>query len=225
MCPLSIPWRKGRVPNLCRVILMPRVEWPQRIRSLLLGCRARTCMDEGAVQGPARRCPAGVKPFPFSPGTNWGGFGLAPSPVPTIGLPPWGVAKGMGGSLPPTPPPYLLVHLSLVVWGPTVAPLCCPPLPCPALLCPAPPCFALPRLALPCPALLCLAVRGAMMSGFHGGKGRFEIMGQAGVFPAIYPNGAKMALGWQTGGNCFEAQKSFSFRRERIWVDSACLEM
>ena len=41
--------------------------------------------------------------------------------------------------------------------------------------------------------------RGANLGGFglfrNGGKGIFEIMGQAGVFPAIYPNGAKMALG------------------------------
>ena len=33
------------------------------------------------------------------------------------------------------------------------------------------------------------------------GKSVFEIMGQAGVFPAMYPNCAKMALGWPTGGD------------------------
>ena len=31
-----------------------------------------------------------------------------------------------------------------------------------------------------------------------GGKSIFEIMGQAGVFHVIYPNSAKMAIGWPT---------------------------
>ena len=33
------------------------------------------------------------------------------------------------------------------------------------------------------------------------GKSIFEIVGQAGVFPVIFPYGAKMALGWPTGEN------------------------
>ena len=32
----------------------------------------------------------------------------------------------------------------------------------------------------------------------NGGQSILEIMGQDGVFPAIYPKGAKMALGWPT---------------------------
>ena len=35
----------------------------------------------------------------------------------------------------------------------------------------------------------------------NGGKSVFEMIGQARVFPAINPNGAKMALGRPTGGN------------------------
>ena len=35
----------------------------------------------------------------------------------------------------------------------------------------------------------------------NGGKGIFEMMGQAGVFPAINPNSAKLALGWPTSKN------------------------
>ena len=46
---------------------------------------------------------------------------------------------------------------------------------------------------------------GGNLCGFgllrNGGKSVFEIMGQAGVFPAIYPNSAKMAFGWPTGQN------------------------
>ena len=41
---------------------------------------------------------------------------------------------------------------------------------------------------------------GANLGGFgllrNGGNRMFEIMGQAGVFPAIYPNSAKMARMW-----------------------------
>ena len=44
---------------------------------------------------------------------------------------------------------------------------------------------------------------GENLGGFgllrNGGKHMFEIMVQAGVFPAIYANSAKMALGWPTG--------------------------
>ena len=48
---------------------------------------------------------------------------------------------------------------------------------------------------------------GANLGGFgllrNGGKGVFEIMGQAGVLPAMYPNSAKMALGWPSGRKGF----------------------
>ena len=40
----------------------------------------------------------------------------------------------------------------------------------------------------------------------------FQIMGQAGVFPAIYPNRANTR------------KKIYPFHQERIWVDSACLK-
>ena len=32
----------------------------------------------------------------------------------------------------------------------------------------------------------------------NGEQSRFEIMGQAGVFPTMHPNSAKVALGWST---------------------------
>ena len=48
---------------------------------------------------------------------------------------------------------------------------------------------------------------GANLGGFgllrNGGKGVFEIMGQAGVLPAMYPNSAKRALGWPSGRKGF----------------------
>ena len=49
---------------------------------------------------------------------------------------------------------------------------------------------------------------GANLGGLglltNGGKRMFKIMGPAGVFPVIYPNSAKMALGWPIGlsGGC-----------------------
>ena len=46
---------------------------------------------------------------------------------------------------------------------------------------------------------------GANLGGFglleNGEESTFEIMGQGGVFPAIYPHGAKTALGWRFGRN------------------------
>ena len=46
---------------------------------------------------------------------------------------------------------------------------------------------------------------GAKLGAFgvlkNGGKNIIEIMGQAGVFPVIYPTSAKVALGWPTGRN------------------------
>ena len=47
----------------------------------------------------------------------------------------------------------------------------------------------------------------ANLGGFgllrNAAKHMFEIMGQAGVFPAMYPNSAKMALGWPSGREWF----------------------
>ena len=58
-------------------------------------------------------------------------------------------------------------------------------------------CASLTKAWLPSP--------GVNLGGFGwlriGGKGMFEIMGQARVFPTIYPNSAKTASGWPTGQN------------------------
>ena len=48
-------------------------------------------------------------------------------------------------------------------------------------------------------------------------KSIFEIMGQAGVRPAMYPNGAKMALGWPTA---IPLRKHRTHRQQRAQIDA-----
>ena len=46
----------------------------------------------------------------------------------------------------------------------------------------------------------------------------FVIMGQSGVFPAVYPNGAKMALGWPSGGKLFFQHARAARRAKKVSV-------
>ena len=60
------------------------------------------------------------------------------------------------------------------------------------------------------------------------GRDGFEILGQTGVPLVTYPGLAEMALGWLARTDFAQvgarrgAQNSFRFRRESIWVESAC---
>ena len=70
----------------------------------------------------------------------------------------------------------------------------------------------------------CLFSAGLKLGGFgfleNAQKSVFEFMGPAGVFPAMYPNSAKMAFGWPRGWNRFFQHVRKSARKVyvKLWV-------